>query len=229
MDYSSATRCGRDGIEKSDIVEVPMLANLTRRTLVRTGLWYAGLLKPQTQTTTAERAAIARHAAGRSRLVEIGVFNGVTSLEIRRAMAADGLLWAVDPFPPGRLGYCIDERVARHTIKQSNNGEVLFVRLTGAVAAAKYAEQMSEPVDFIFIDGDHSWDGIKADWQGWSPLMRCGGIVALHDSRLCPGREVPADSVRYTQQVIRLDPHFEIIDEVDSLTVFRANRNIGGA
>lgn len=206
-----------------------MLVHLTRRTLVRTGLWYAGFLKPQTQTTAAERAALARHAAGRLRLVEIGVFNGVTSLEIRRAMAADGLLWAVDPFPPGRLGYCIDERVARHTIKQSKNGKVVFVRLTGAEAAAKYAEQMSDPVDFVFIDGDHSWDGIQADWQGWSPLIGCGGIVGLHDSRLCSGREVPADSVRYTQQVIRLDPRFEIIEEVDSLTVLRAHRDIGGA
>ncbi len=199
-----------------------MKLNLRHRTAVRTMLWYCGLLKPQTQTTSAERATLARHATGRRRLVEIGVFNGVTTLELRRNMASDGILWAVDPFPPGRLGFCLDERISRNTIGRSANGAVRFVRLTGADAAAWYAEQDQPPIDFIFIDGDHTWAGIDADWKGWSSLVGSGGIIALHDSRPCSGKDVPQDSIRYTQEVIRLDPRFAVIDEVDSLTVLQA-------
>ena len=36
-------------------------------------------------------------------------------------------------------------------------------------------------VDFLFIDGDHSYAGVKADFELYSPLVRSGGLVALHD------------------------------------------------
>ena len=36
-------------------------------------------------------------------------------------------------------------------------------------------------VDFLFIDGDHSYEGVKRDYQLYSPLVRQGGIIALHD------------------------------------------------
>jgi len=40
-----------------------------------------------------------------------------------------------------------------------------------------------EPVDFMFIDGDHSYDGVKADFYNFSPLVKPGGYIALHDIR----------------------------------------------
>ena len=36
-------------------------------------------------------------------------------------------------------------------------------------------------VDFLFIDGDHSYEGVKKDWEMYGPLVRKGGIVAFHD------------------------------------------------
>lgn len=39
----------------------------------------------------------------------------------------------------------------------------------------------SRQVDFLFIDGDHSYAGVKADFELYSPLVRSGGLVALHD------------------------------------------------
>lgn len=198
-----------------------MFASLSRRTPVRWALWNAGLLRPATQTTAAERACIARHATGRKRLVEIGVFNGMTTLEIRKVMAPDAILWAVDPFPKGKLGFCLDERIARHTIGRSENGSVEFVLMTGTEAARRHRDTNLLAVDFIFIDGDHSWSGIEADWTGWLPLVAPGGVIALHDSRSYPGRVVTHDSARYTAEVVRLDPRVEVIDEVDTITVLR--------
>src|SRR5262249_46462729 len=145
-----------------------MIGNLPRRTLVRWALWSVGLLTPATQTTAAERACLSRHAQAQSRLIEIGVFNGVTTLELRRTMASDAVLWAVDPFPKGGVGFKLDERTARHTVGRSPNGTVEFVKTTGADAARKYAALSLPPVEFVFIDGDHSWNGINADWVGWS-------------------------------------------------------------
>ena len=66
-----------------------------------------GLVGPSTQTTAAERACLARHAAGRRCLVELGVMHGVTTAVLRAAMAADGVVYGVDPHPPGRMGISI--------------------------------------------------------------------------------------------------------------------------
>ncbi len=36
-------------------------------------------------------------------------------------------------------------------------------------------------VDFLFIDGDHSGSGVALDYRLYGPLVRDGGIVAIHD------------------------------------------------
>jgi predicted O-methyltransferase YrrM len=37
---------------------------------------------------------------------------------------------------------------------------------------------LNQPYDAVFIDGDHRYDGVKADWLAYGPLAR---IVAFHD------------------------------------------------
>lgn len=36
-------------------------------------------------------------------------------------------------------------------------------------------------LDFLFIDGDHSLDGVTRDFEMYSPLVRAGGVIAFHD------------------------------------------------
>ena len=36
-------------------------------------------------------------------------------------------------------------------------------------------------LDFIYIDGDHRYEGVLADLNGWRPKLREGGIMAGHD------------------------------------------------
>lgn len=40
-------------------------------------------------------------------------------------------------------------------------------------------------LDFLFIDGDHSYEGVKRDFEMYSPLVQRGGIIAFHD--IVPG------------------------------------------
>lgn len=39
-------------------------------------------------------------------------------------------------------------------------------------------------LDVLFVDGDHSYEGVLADWLLYAPLVRKGGIVAFHDCLL---------------------------------------------
>jgi predicted O-methyltransferase YrrM len=41
-----------------------------------------------------------------------------------------------------------------------------------------------KPLDFLFIDGDHRYEGAKADFELYSALVRPGGLIAFHD--ICP-------------------------------------------
>jgi len=179
--------------------------------------WTIGLAPATTQTTTSERDCLARYAAGRRRVVEIGVWHGVTTKRLRSVMHPEGVLTAVDPFPVGRLGFSVQQQIARREVASVDNGEVAWLRTTGLAAARDHST-----VDFVFIDGDHSEQGLLADWQAWSPLVEPGGVVALHDSRSTPERRIDdAGSVKVTNEVILRDARFAMVDAVDSLTVLR--------
>jgi cephalosporin hydroxylase len=39
-------------------------------------------------------------------------------------------------------------------------------------------------IDFLFIDGDHTYEGVKQDYETFKPLVKNGGIIALHDAAL---------------------------------------------
>lgn len=189
--------------------------------LLQFALWRLRMTNATSQTTRAERDALARHVAGRLRPVEIGVWQGVTTKRLRATMAPEAELWAVDPYPVGRLRVSFPQMIAHGEVELVENGRVRWVRATGVDAAGLWRREERAPADFLFVDGDHSWEGISADWKAWSGLVAPGGVIALHDSRSTPARPIDdAGSVRFTNSVIRKDPHYHLVDEVDSLTVF---------
>jgi predicted O-methyltransferase YrrM len=42
-------------------------------------------------------------------------------------------------------------------------------------------------LDLLFIDGDHSYEGVKADWEAYKHFLCPGSIVAFHDSGWAEG------------------------------------------
>ena len=39
-------------------------------------------------------------------------------------------------------------------------------------------------IDLLFIDGDHTYEGVKQDFEMYAPLVREGGAIVLHDIKL---------------------------------------------
>jgi predicted O-methyltransferase YrrM len=178
-----------------------------------------GLDPAHTQTTAAERDCLRRQAAVARLAAEIGVYEGVSTRAIREAMPADGVLHAVDPFFRGRLGICWGRVVARREIARSRGARVEFVERLSVEAAPL----VPDGLDLLFIDADHRYEGLKADWEAWSPKLRAGGFALLHDTRVPPHDPSVAalGSVRFFEEVIRHDPRFELVEQVDSLSVLR--------
>ena len=36
-------------------------------------------------------------------------------------------------------------------------------------------------IDVLLIDGDHSYSGVKADYEKWMPFVKEGGMILMHD------------------------------------------------
>ncbi len=177
-----------------------------------------GLASATTQTTQSERDLLISLAKGRKSLAEIGVWEGVTASTIQSVVDEDSIYYAIDPYPTGKLGFSIHRLIALSTVKKHQRGRVRWMRETG-VMAAEMLKSENVKVEFVFIDGDHSWDGIKGDWLAWAQLVNLGGVICLHDSRSHAGREIEEmGSVKYTKDVIVKDPLFQVVAEVDSIT-----------
>lgn len=177
-----------------------------------------GLGVPQSQTTAGEREALQKYSRGKRRGVEIGVYEGVTTCLIAGELAGDGVLYSIDPFLKGRLGICWGKLIATTMIRRSGLRE--RVRLV-----EKYSYEAADCItgqfDFVFVDGDHSLQGISRDWADWSKRVSPGGVLALHDTHAVASNPDVAGlgSVEYFDSQIRHDGRFEIVEQVDSLSV----------
>jgi predicted O-methyltransferase YrrM len=44
------------------------------------------------------------------------------------------------------------------------------------------AKDWNRPIDMLFIDGDHTYEGVKNDWSLFVPHVTEFGIVVFHDT-----------------------------------------------
>lgn len=51
-------------------------------------------------------------------------------------------------------------------------------RMDSVRAAGKFKDGS---LDFVYIDGDHSFEGCRRDLEAWWPKVRAGGVIAGHD------------------------------------------------
>lgn len=184
------------------------------KSLGRLLLWRAGLVTPAPWANPEETACLLRHAAGKRRLAEIGVWEGGTTRQLRSTMHPSGVLFAIDPFPGGRLGLSYQRPIAHGEVRRVRRGDVVWIRATG-VSASKDPRVTAAPFDFVFIDGDHSFEGLRADWNAWSPLA--ADILALHDVIGAPDQ----GSVRFAREYAFTDPRFTLVETAGCLAVLR--------
>lgn len=67
-----------------------------------------------------------------------------------------------------------------HNNTRDYKGYIVPVRgySTNVVRAVR---EISPTLDVLFIDGDHSYDGVKADWNAYKDFLKEGSTVIFHD------------------------------------------------
>ena len=57
-----------------------------------------------------------------------------------------------------------------------------FIKSTSIDAYYDFFVRQDIQIDFLFIDGDHSYEGVKIDFELYSNLLSPTGIIMLHDT-----------------------------------------------
>ena len=67
-------------------------------------------------------------------------------------------------------------------------------------------------VDFLLIDGDHSYEGVRKDFELYQDLLAPGGSVAFHD--IAPhGKDMNCDVDRYWMEIKDIYPSMEFVED----------------
>ncbi|HEX9339693.1 MAG TPA: class I SAM-dependent methyltransferase [Thermoplasmata archaeon] len=118
------------------------------------------------------------------RVLEVGSAAGGTLFLFARASAPDALLIGMDLAPRHGGGlsnwraaffektFPLPPQIVR-VVRGDSHDRATVARVRETLA--------NEPLDFLFIDGDHSYNGVRLDFELYSPLVRTGGLIALHD------------------------------------------------
>ena len=183
----------------------------------------AGLIPPRPMHTEREGELLRRVARAGGCVVEVGVYEGSSSVQLVDAMAPDATLHLVDPYVENALrsGWRGVERATRRTVARAaarHGGPRLRWHVCTSAEAARGWN--GTPVDVVFIDGDHTREGARLDWDLWSPHVPAGGTVVFHDAREGKpgGRGLPGPTAVVDELFRGASPvpGWGIGDEVDS-------------
>ena len=158
----------------------------------------ARVIPPRTLHSEADAAILRDLARGRRRVVEIGVNEGSSAVVLCEVLEPEAELHLIDPFgehawalPAGwRATEGASRRVVRRAVRRRAGPRVRWHVDYSANVARRWT---GEPVDLVFVDGDHSEPGVAGDWALWHPLVAAGGAVVFHDARASQpgGRGLP--------------------------------------
>ena len=78
-----------------------------------------------------------------------------------------------------------------------------------------WCQVWNQPIDFLYIDGDHSYKGVQADILGWAPFVRSQGLVLGHDYEdgdtcMFPGVKKAVDEI-YPDRILIPNTRFWMI------------------
>lgn len=123
-------------------------------------------------------------------LLEIGTALGGTLYLFSKAASEDALIMSVD-LPGGSFGGGYPFwKIPVYKYFGSRDQQVRLIRKDShrleTVDKVKGILK-GRMLDFLFIDGDHTYPGIKQDFELYSGLVRRDGIIAFHDIISPPG------------------------------------------
>jgi cephalosporin hydroxylase len=147
-------------------------------------------------------------------LLDLGTANGGTLFLFAQVAHPDAKIISVDlPYGVWGEGYAawripIYRRFARkqqtiHLFRGNSHAPYMLERVRKALG--------NQPLDVLFIDGDHSYEGVKMDFETYSPLVRRGGVIAFHD--IVESDRPDYQAHRFWKEVKQKYRHIELVNQ----------------
>jgi MMP 1-O-methyltransferase len=162
--------------------------------------------------------------------VEIGSWLGKSSLVLSKGLKGKTgpKLYCIDPFngdadEVDRAMYGREMRKMNRTLKETfldnmkQHGVLDVVRPMEGYSF-EFAADFKEPIDLLFIDGNHDYEAVLQDYEQWSPLLKPGGTIAFHDVVLGENPD-PAGPGMVIEEHIFDSPRWTNVKLVDALLV----------
>jgi predicted O-methyltransferase YrrM len=117
-----------------------------------------------------------------AKVIEIGRYKGGSTLLLGAAMNGDGKLWSIDigekeaRMYQGEKTRSFDDQLRDVCSKFGlKNVDVI-------VGDSRTLEIETGEVDLVFIDGDHTYEGVKNDFERFGRRLRVGGALLFDDT-----------------------------------------------
>lgn len=154
-------------------------------------------------------------------IVEIGSFQGLSTIALAKGSATDVRVYAIDPHDPYTD---VSDTNAKFSQKYDYTDMGMFAanivqhrvaHKVFPIALPSFAinwEETDVRIGLLFIDGDHDYYGVYGDFETFSIHLCTGGYLLFHDSAW--------DGPKKVMQELNKDI-FELVEIVDSLSIYR--------
>lgn len=150
-------------------------------------------------------------------VLEIGTARGGSLFLLCQAARDDAMIISLDlPYGRNGGGFPAWKEATYRTFAKPGQWLVLLRGNSHDPESFARVEQVlaGRKLDFILIDGDHSCDGVRTDFEMYSRLLAPGGMIALHDvleNRFDPSIDVH----RFWSEIANRYNSEEIVDDVN--------------
>jgi predicted O-methyltransferase YrrM len=144
-------------------------------------------------------------------LLNLGCAQGGSAALLAKGLQVEGLyghVHTVDIYPGNSF------KRNRKRFREWGLSNLITQHGMTTLEAAEVFREKEYRFNFLFIDADHSYEGVKEDYLAYFPMMNPGGLVAFHDT-----------NQEYTDKVLRelvfCDPRLEWEWWVNRIKAFR--------
>ena len=162
---------------------------------------------------------LARNVSPGAAVAEIGRFKGGSTLLLASALPVGAELWSYDLHVAIRedmSGEQLDSELGTALDRYGLGGRVHLV-----VGDSRTVDPPTRAPYLVFVDGDHTYEGARADYERWSELVAPGGHLLFHDAVDTGGYgNVYPGISRLVGEIERDDPRFERRPDAGSIAHF---------
>jgi predicted O-methyltransferase YrrM len=163
-------------------------------------------------------------------LVEVGTRDGGSLFMLSRVLPAQSTIISVDlpGLAWGRSNSGEKKRRVADRLRQDGFTVHLVERDSSQPETAAEVAGLLKgaPIEALFLDGDHSFRGVLADFRNYQPLMKSEAPLIFHD--IAHSLKTPKVEVHYLWRVLKaLVPHLEFMESEENGWGIGVAMNIG--